>query len=132
MSRRKLISRRLPLLLYDGPILLMTAIFAGCFAAKAYAGGLRAWALGLLGVLLLLCASYLAVALSAVGLFGLQSAGVGRTLPLAVGFGLCIYGIGNLWRPGKRVVASEKGPDSETSSGSAQKIGRPKELLHGR
>ena len=57
------ISRRFPLLLYGGTILLMTAIFAGCFAAKAYAGGLRGWALGLVGILLLLCASHLAVAL---------------------------------------------------------------------
>jgi cyclic beta-1,2-glucan synthetase len=38
--------------------------FAGCFAAKAYAGGLQGWALGLLGLLLLLCASHLAVALA--------------------------------------------------------------------
>ena len=57
------ISRRFPLLLYSGTILLMTAIFAGCFAAKAYAGGLRGWALGLVGILLLLCASHLAVTL---------------------------------------------------------------------
>ena len=57
------VSRRFPLLLYVGAILLMTAIFAGCFAAKAYAGGLQGWALGLFGLLLLLCASHLAVAL---------------------------------------------------------------------
>ena len=57
------VSRRFPLLLYGGTILLMTAIFAGCFAAKAYAGGLQGWALGLVGLLSLLCASHLAVAL---------------------------------------------------------------------
>jgi len=57
------VSRRFPLLLYGGTIFLMTAIFAGCFAAKAYAGGLQGWALGLVGLLSLLCASHLAVAL---------------------------------------------------------------------
>ncbi len=57
------ISRRFLLLLYGGAILLMTTIFAGCFAAKAYAGGLRGWALGLVGVLFVLGASHLAVAL---------------------------------------------------------------------
>jgi len=57
------VSRRFPLLLYGGTILLMTAIFAGCFAAKAYAGGLQGWALGLVGLLSLLCTSHLALAL---------------------------------------------------------------------
>ena len=57
------VGRRFPLLLYGGAILLMTAIFAGGFAAKAYAGGLQGWALGLVGLLSLLCASHLAVAL---------------------------------------------------------------------
>jgi cyclic beta-1,2-glucan synthetase len=57
------VGRRFPLLFYGGTILLMTAIFAGCLAAKAYAGGLRGWALGLLGLLSLLCAGHLAVAL---------------------------------------------------------------------
>ncbi len=55
--------RRFPLLLYGGTILLMTAIIAGCFAAKAHAGGVQGWALGLVGLLSLLCASHLAVAL---------------------------------------------------------------------
>ena len=58
------VGSRFPLLLYGGAILLMTAIFAGCFAAKAHAGGLQGWALGPLGLLLLLCASHLAVALA--------------------------------------------------------------------
>jgi cyclic beta-1,2-glucan synthetase len=57
------VSRRFPLLLYGGTILLMTAIFAGCFAAKAYADGLQGWALGLIGLLSLLCAGHLAVAI---------------------------------------------------------------------
>ena len=57
------VSRRFPLLLYGGTILLMTAFFAGCFTAKAYADGLQGWALGLVGLLSLLCASHLAVAL---------------------------------------------------------------------
>ncbi len=57
------VGRRLPLLLYGGAILLMTAIFAGGFAVKANAGGLRGWALGLVGLLSLLCAGHLAVAL---------------------------------------------------------------------
>ena len=55
-------SRRFPFLLYSGTILLMTAILAGCFAAKAYADGLQGWALGLIGLLSILCASHLAVA----------------------------------------------------------------------
>ena len=58
------VSRRFPLLLYGGSILLMTTIFAGCFVVKAYAGGLHGWALGLVGLLSILCASQLAVALA--------------------------------------------------------------------
>jgi len=42
---------------------------------------------------------------------------------LAVGFGLCAWGIGKLWRSGERVVASERGPDSGTSLGNAGKSG---------
>ena len=57
------VSRRFPLLLYGGTILLMTAIFAGWLVAKAHADGLQGWVLGLIGVLSLLCASHLAVAL---------------------------------------------------------------------
>ena len=57
------VGHRFPLLLYGGTILLMTAIFAGGFAAKAYAGGLQGWALGPFGLLSLLCASHLSVAL---------------------------------------------------------------------
>ena len=43
--------------------MLMTMIFAGGLVTKAYAGGLNGWALGLTGVLSLLCGSHLAVAL---------------------------------------------------------------------
>ena len=57
------VSRRFPLLLYSGAILLMTAIYAGCLAAKAYADGVQGWALVPVGLLSLLCASHLAVAL---------------------------------------------------------------------
>ncbi|MEK7713044.1 MAG: cyclic beta 1-2 glucan synthetase, partial [Nitrospirota bacterium] len=61
-SIRKL-SSRFPLLLYAGTIMLMTTIFSGHLLAKAHAGGLPVWALGLMGVLSLLCGSHLAVAL---------------------------------------------------------------------
>jgi cyclic beta-1,2-glucan synthetase len=55
--------RRFPLLLYGGGALLMTSVFAGGFIAKAYAGGLQGWVFGLVGLLSLLCAAHLAVAL---------------------------------------------------------------------
>ena len=57
------IGRRSPLLLYVGGILLLTALFGGGLLAKAYAGGLRGWPLWPVGILSLLCASHLAVAL---------------------------------------------------------------------
>jgi cyclic beta-1,2-glucan synthetase len=57
------VSNRFPLLLYGGSILLMTAIFSGCFVVKAHAGGLQGWVLGLVGLLSLLCVSHLVVAL---------------------------------------------------------------------
>ena len=57
-------SSRFPLLLYLGAITLITAIFSGVLLAKAHAGGLHGWALALLGILALLCASHLAVALA--------------------------------------------------------------------
>jgi hypothetical protein len=46
---------RFPLLLYVGMILLITVILAGSLLAKAYAGGLHRWKLGLVGILSLLC-----------------------------------------------------------------------------
>lgn len=57
------VGRRFPLLLYGGTILLLTVIFAGLMVAKAHADGWRGWALGLIGLLSLLCTSHLAVAL---------------------------------------------------------------------
>ncbi|MBI1966020.1 MAG: cyclic beta 1-2 glucan synthetase, partial [Betaproteobacteria bacterium] len=56
-------SRRFPLLLYLGTILLLTVIFTGSLLAKAHADGLQGWILALIGILSLLCASHLAVAL---------------------------------------------------------------------
>ncbi|MFA6478397.1 MAG: glucoamylase family protein [Victivallaceae bacterium] len=57
------ISRRIPLLLYGGVILLITAAVAAYLAATAYADGLQGWALVPVGLLLLLCASHMAVAM---------------------------------------------------------------------
>ncbi len=58
------VCRRFPLPLYAGGILLLAAVIAGGLAARAWAGGLRGWALGLVGLLSLLGASHLAVALA--------------------------------------------------------------------
>ena len=57
-------SRRFPLLLYGGGILLLTMILAGGFMIKAQSDGLCGWELALVGLLSLLCASHLAVALA--------------------------------------------------------------------
>ncbi|MCF8079203.1 MAG: cyclic beta 1-2 glucan synthetase, partial [Desulfobacterales bacterium] len=57
------VGRRMPLPLYCGAIVLLTAIFTGGLAVKAYSEGLQGWALGVYGLLLLMCASHLAVAL---------------------------------------------------------------------
>ena len=57
------VGSRFALQLYIGTILLMTAVFAGFLAAKAYAGEVQGWTLGLFGLLLLLCAGHLAVSL---------------------------------------------------------------------
>ncbi|NVN93413.1 MAG: cyclic beta 1-2 glucan synthetase, partial [Desulfuromonadales bacterium] len=59
---RKACSRS-PLLLYGGSILLLTLCIAAPFTAKASAGGLQNWALGLFGALSFLCAAHLAIAL---------------------------------------------------------------------
>lgn len=56
-------SRRFPMLLYGGGILLLTVIFAGCLTAKAHAGGVQGWALGLIGMLSVVCSGHLGVAL---------------------------------------------------------------------
>jgi cyclic beta-1,2-glucan synthetase len=55
-------SRRFSLHLYGGTITLMTAIFAGGFG-EGLCRRIKGWALGLVGMLLFLCASHLAVAL---------------------------------------------------------------------
>jgi cyclic beta-1,2-glucan synthetase len=57
------VGRRFPLLLYIGTILLMTGGIAGGLVAQAHADGVPGWGLGLIGILALLCASHLAVAL---------------------------------------------------------------------
>ncbi len=57
------LSGRFPLLLYSGTILLLSAIITGGLLAQAHGGGLDGWRLGLFGVLLLLCASQLGLAL---------------------------------------------------------------------
>jgi len=56
-------SGRFPLHLYLGTILLMTAVSTGILLAKAHASGVQGWNLALIGLLLLLCTSHLAVAL---------------------------------------------------------------------
>jgi cyclic beta-1,2-glucan synthetase len=56
-------SRRFPLLLYLGTIGLMTAIFAGGLLAKTHASALPGWAIALIGLLAVLGASQLAIAL---------------------------------------------------------------------
>ena len=57
------VSRRFPLLLYVGTILLITALTTGSFLAKAQADGSSGWMLGIIGILSLLGASHLAIAL---------------------------------------------------------------------
>ncbi len=54
---------RPPLLLYLGSIALTTGIFSGSLLVKAHASGVQGWSLALIGTLLLLCTSHLAVAL---------------------------------------------------------------------
>ena len=58
------ICRRVPLLLYLGTIALIAAILAGSLMEKAHVNGLEGWALGVIGIVSLLCASQLAVALA--------------------------------------------------------------------
>jgi len=56
-------AERSPLLLYLGTISLGTALFAGVLLAEARADGMAGWALGATGILVLLAASQLAIAL---------------------------------------------------------------------
>jgi hypothetical protein len=55
---------RFPLLGYLGTIFLITALLSGSLLEKAQGGGLYGWELALLGALVALCASHLAVALA--------------------------------------------------------------------
>ena len=57
------VGSRFPLPLYLGTITLMTTIFTGGLLARAHADGLRHWLLAMTGIVSLLCASQLAVAL---------------------------------------------------------------------
>ncbi len=55
--------RQVPFSAYLGATLLLTASFAASVVVKAQAGGLQGWGLALLGALVVLCASHLAVAI---------------------------------------------------------------------
>ena len=57
------VGRRFPFLLYSGSILLLTVAFAWLLTVMVLGGGLHGWLLGLIGLLALLSASHLAVAL---------------------------------------------------------------------
>ena len=57
------VSRRFPLLLYVGAITLFTAIITMSFLATAQSDGLSSWVLGLIGILSVVGASHLAIAL---------------------------------------------------------------------
>ena len=57
------IGRRIPFLCYSGSILLLTVVFAWFLAGKAQEDGMHGWMLGLVGLLAVLSASHLAVAL---------------------------------------------------------------------
>ena len=54
---------RFPLLLYLGSILLVTLVVTGNLLAKAHGSGLRDWSLALFAIIVVLCASHLAIAL---------------------------------------------------------------------
>ena len=55
--------RRCPVLLYLGAIALLTLAVGAGLLAKAHAGGIHGWMLALTAVLVVLCASHLAIAL---------------------------------------------------------------------
>jgi cellobiose phosphorylase len=54
---------RPPLLFYLGSISLATGIFSGALWVQTHGSGVQGWSLALIGILLLLCTSHLAVAL---------------------------------------------------------------------
>jgi cyclic beta-1,2-glucan synthetase len=57
------LSRRCPFCAYLGTILLLTVILTGTLLLTAHANGVRGWILALVGILSLVCASQLAVAM---------------------------------------------------------------------
>ena len=57
------VGTRFNLLLFTGSILLLTSILTWSLLSEAYAEGVHGWPLGLMGVLLFLCSSHLAVPL---------------------------------------------------------------------
>ncbi|MGI9102583.1 MAG: GH36-type glycosyl hydrolase domain-containing protein [Terriglobales bacterium] len=59
----RMASERFPFLLYLGGIVVLTTAIAASLLVKAHAGGVRAWLLALTGIVSILCASHLAVAL---------------------------------------------------------------------
>jgi cyclic beta-1,2-glucan synthetase len=63
LEKVAVIGRRFPFLLYSGSILLLTVVFAWFLTVKAQGGGMHGWLLGPVGLLALLSASHLAVAL---------------------------------------------------------------------
>lgn len=56
-------SRRFPLPIYVGSILLLTAIFAGFLIDAAHTGGISGWPLAMIAFLSTLCTSHLSIAL---------------------------------------------------------------------
>ncbi len=57
------VGRKFPLFLYLGTITLVTLAFTGGLLAKTYGSGLHDWLFALTGILSLLCASHMAVAM---------------------------------------------------------------------
>jgi len=67
LSAAKAVQRlcgQLPLLLYLSTIVVISALLAGLLLQRAHGAGMSGWALGLTGILSLLCVSQLAVALA--------------------------------------------------------------------
>jgi cyclic beta-1,2-glucan synthetase len=64
MTRMRRSASRFPLTLYLGAIFLMTVVFGGWLLALAGGASFGGWRIGLLGILSLLCASQLALAIA--------------------------------------------------------------------